>query len=115
MIPQTTSAKDNKLPQIIVDSCILQAAGDKKKEKSEAVLNCLTGLRKEGYKLIMSDFIGYERMYGLKNKDFFTVVKALDSYESKAVTRPLLMVASLLASVYGEKSVNNMDDGDRII
>lgn len=102
-------------PYLFIDTCVIQDAGNNRKVFSETVINLLTDLSKEGFRVVISEFTVYENLQGLWGKRAIEASKILNSYESKAVSRDVLVVASFLQGLYREEGYENIDAGDKII
>lgn len=102
---------------VFIDSCVIQAAGDKLKSKSEAVIGELTKLAKEGFSLAISEYTVYENLHGLWGKKAIETSNILKQYEWKTVSANVLVLASLLGGLYYEAGYDRdrIRDGDKII
>lgn len=102
---------------IIVDTCIIQHGASSKKTKSEAVISCLEGLSKKGYKLAISEITLYEKLHGLWGRRAEETVKILKTYEWKTVSTEVLLMSSMLGGLYIDLEVDKerISIGDKII
>lgn len=101
-------------PYIFLDTCIIQDAGSSTKSKSDAVIKLFTDLR-HNFNLAISEFTIYENLQGLWGKRAIEAGKILGSYEAKEVSRKVLLLSSILQSLYHEEKYDNIADGDKII
>lgn len=113
MEPTPKQAQDKKY--LFIDTCVIQFAGDKNKSKSEAVIQCLNLLTKEGYNLAISEIAFYENLQGLWGKKVESAHAFLRAYEYKEVSRTVLLIASILGSLYRDEKIDWVDMGDKII
>lgn len=102
---------------ILLDACIFQLAGNSNKSKSEGVINCLTNLSNEGFKLALSEFTVYENLHGLWGRRAEEAAKILRKYEWKVVSSQVLSLASILGGLYYDAGYDKdrIRDGDKII
>ena len=101
-------------PYLFIDSCVIQAAGNKEKSKSEIVINTLQQISNQ-YRLAISEFTIYENLHGLWGKQADKATELLKVYERKVVSREVLLVASVLGGLYYDEQYPNIDSGDKII
>lgn len=113
MEPTPKQAQDKKY--LFIDTCIVQFTGDKNKSKSEAVIQCLNLLTKEGYSLVISEITIYENLHGLWGIKAKQATDILRKYEKKVISDNVLIVASLLGGLYHDERVDGIDSGDKII
>lgn len=101
-------------PYLFIDTCVIQAAGSKEKTKSEIILKSLKE-NAESYGLVISEFSVYENLHGLWGKRAVDASRLLRSYERKAVSDKVLLLASVLGGLYYVAKQDGPDDGDKII
>lgn len=97
---------------IILDTCVIQAAGSKEKNKADCVQLCLKQLKKNGYRLALSQITVYENLCGLWGERVEPAMKVLRDFEWKEIPLNVLTLASLLAGLYNRTDSNV---GDQII
>lgn len=102
-------------PYVFIDTCVIHFAGDKNKSKSEAVIECLSTLTKEGYRLAISEITLYEKLHGLWGKRATKAASLLRVYEKKVVSNQVLTLASILGGLYHDEKLDGIDTGDKII
>jgi predicted nucleic acid-binding protein len=100
---------------LVIDTQVTQAAGDKYKPRSEAIIKCFQDLVKEGYTLASSEYSLYESLHGLWGNQAVAVASLYSSYELKVVDRKILIVASIFGGLYHDEKHDGISDGDKII
>lgn len=111
----TTKKISSNKKYLLIDTCVIQDAGSSTKSKSDGVLSFLKSLAEEGFDLVISEFTIYENLQGLWGKKATEAGEILKNYESKEVSRKVLIMASLFLSLYREERIENISDGDKII
>lgn len=100
---------------IIIDTCVIQAAGHKKQtDKSKSIAICLEGLSKRDYNLAISEITAYKNLQGLWGRRAKEAVKLLQAFESKEVNRDVLLLGAMLGGLYHDEQVS-VSVGDTII
>lgn len=107
----------NSKRYLFIDTCVIQAAGNKTKNKSEAVINSLKTLANDGFSLAISEFTLYENLHGLWGKEAMAAVDILKKYERKVVSDKVLILASVLGGLYHDAGYDKdrIKSGDKII
>lgn len=100
---------------ILIDTCIIQAASSKEKDKAKAVTALLNLFLEQGFSLAISEFTYFENLHGLKGNEAKKAVNILKKYEWKEITNEVLTTAALLGGFYRDEKLQGMDDGDKII
>jgi len=100
---------------VFVDACVIQAAGDRDKAKSEAVIICFNELIAEGYSLAISEITLFENLQGLWGQREKKVADRLKGFESKVVSKLVLRLAAILHGLYIQEKRNDIDVGDKIL
>ena len=100
---------------IFIDTCVLQASGDMKKAKSEAVLRCFSDFTTDGYSLAISEITLFENLQGLWGKKAQKVADAVKGFEMKTISTKVLVLAAMLQGLYVQEKRNDVDCGDKII
>jgi len=100
---------------VILDTCIIQAAGDANKSKSESLLNLFDNLSTEGYKLAISEISVFENLHGLWGKKAAKASESFNKLVTKVVSREVLVLASILGGLYKDLGGENISAGDKII
>lgn len=99
---------------ILIDTCVVQAAGDTNKSKSEAVLSLFNNFKDQKYQLGISEITIYENLQGLWGKKALGASSLFEKFESKIVSREVLVLASRLGGLYGQE-YKHIETGDKII
>lgn len=104
-----------KIRNVYIDTCIIQASGSKEKAKSKIVTEFLSSFINLGFSLVISEVTYFENLQGLKGIQAEQAVKTLKKYEWKEITNEVLTVAALLGTFYNEVGRRDVDMGDKII
>lgn len=111
---------ENKNPQkpskyIFIDAMVIQYAGSKPKARSEAVIKCLGDFEKEGFKIAISEFTGYENLRGLFGTQIEEAAELLSKFENKVISKDVLVMAAYFSGLYHDQKMDGISPGDQII
>ncbi|HSW88607.1 MAG TPA: hypothetical protein VLG12_05600 [Candidatus Saccharimonadales bacterium] len=106
--------QNNISTYLLIDTCVIQLAGKSDKNRSEAIIRCLAELGKE-YKLAISEFTVYENLHGLPGKKIREAVEVLNPLERKTVSSKVLLLSSMLGTLYHDENYDYIQAGDKII
>lgn len=108
------STIERNKPYIFIDTCVIQAAGSKEKQKSDIVIKTLQEIGND-FRLAISEFTLFENLHGLWGKKAEEATKILNTYERKVVSDKVLLLASSLGGLYRDEKMEGIDSGDKII
>src|SRR3989344_7616541 len=102
----TTHLKDiqrNK-KYLLLDTNIIQYAGNKNKALSENVRTQLLSLEKSGYSIVISQYSVFENLQGLWGNKAEEATALLAKFEQKIVSKEVLVLSSILGGLYGREN-----------
>jgi len=114
----TTHLKDIQQSKkyLLLDTNIIQYAGNKNKALSESVRTQLLSLEKSGYSIVISQYSVFENLQGLWGNKAEEATALLAKFEQKIVSKEVLVLSSILGGLYGrENDLKDIADGDKII
>ncbi len=100
---------------LFVDSCVIQASGDKNKSKSETVSELFSSLNQEGFNLAISEITVFETLQGLWGQQAKKVATRLKGFEWKVISNHVLTLAAILQGLYVQEQRKDVDVGDKIL
>lgn len=108
-MPESTSS----VP-LILDTCVIQAMGNKNQDKARAVIEQLRELKKE-YSFFISEVTVFENLQGLWGEKRQKALETLKRISWKAITVKVIAFASILGGLYHEEGVQSAGLADKII
>lgn len=115
MNPAVYPILKNKKRYVILDTCVLEKAYNGPLDRGNKIFKYFKELENEGFSLAMSEYTGYENLFGLWGEKLSKAALILDTYEQKEVTKRVLFFAAQLGGLYKSISVNVKNCGDLII
>lgn len=104
----------SKLPYLFLDTCVVQMLADRDSYKSKAVRKVIVEELSTKYLLSISAMTAYENLHGLRGKKLGAAATLLSTFETKDITREVLVVAALIGGMY-PKEEDHIRAGDKII
>lgn len=114
----TSSSKNPQQSKkyLLLDTNIIQYAGNKNKALSKSVRERLLSLEKSGYSIVISQYSVFENLQGLWGNKAEEATALLAKFEQKIVSKEVLVLASILGGLYGrENDLKGISEGDKII